>query len=188
MKSKILMIAVLLATVFGPAALAQQKPGGAVEATTPAELVESYDSLADSILALKKTESNLVRSILATSFNHAEAVYQAAHAKLQAGRDARADLEKLAALVAQMGNEGDASVARVRKKLLDGGHHHNAAGEQQGIYDPGFVIVTRSSKKAFLGAAAAIGKLGQAGTQGALEKEWQRVKSSYAELAKSGNR
>jgi len=188
MKSTMLMASVLLFATLGPAAPAQQKPGSGPEATTPAELVAAYDSLADTILALKRAEWNVVRSILATTYNHAEAVYQTAHAKLQAGKDAKADLEKLAALVAQMGNEGDASVARTRKRLLDGGHHHNAAGEQQGIYDPGFVIVNRTTKKAFLDAAAAIGKLGQPGAQGALEKEWQTVASRYAELAKPGNR
>ena len=66
---------------------------------------------------------------------------KAASAKLGQGADATAEIERLAALVAQIGNEGDAAVAAIRKRLVEGGHHHHASGEQQGIYDPGFVIV-----------------------------------------------
>ena len=117
------------------------------DTATPRQLVETYDSLADAILAAKKTEWNLVHTILATTYSHAEGTAKAALAKLAQGADAGAEIEKLAALVAQIGNEGDAGVAAIRKRLIEGGHHHHASGEQQGIYDPGFVIVTRTAKR-----------------------------------------
>ena len=158
-----------------------------VAAATPEELVASYDSLADAILALKRTERNTIRSILATTYRHAEARLRAAGEGIRAGRDVRSDLEALASLVAQLGAEGDASVAAVRKRLLEGGHHHNAAGEQKGIYEEGFVIVTRAAKRVFLASATEIGKLSLAPDRAALQTEWQKVTDQYdALLAETG--
>lgn len=155
---------------------------GQSEAATPRQLVEAYDSLADAILATKQTEWNLVHSILAMTYRHAEAALAGAKAKLQAGGDARDDIEKLAALVSQLGNEGDASVAAIRKRLLEGGHHHNAAGEQKGLYDEGFVIVTRKAKKAFLDSANRIGKLAGSPDASSLDAEWQQVTQHFKSL------
>ena len=151
-------------------------------AATPDELVATYRTLADAILAAKQTESNLVLSILATTHGHAQAAMAEARAKMKAHQPAKAELERLAALVSQLGNEGDASVGAVRKKLLEGGHHHHASAEQQGIYDEGFVIVTRAAKKVFLEAAGNIGKMGQAPNPAGLEAEWQKVERQYADL------
>ena len=100
---------------------------------------------------------------------------------------ALAEIEKLASLVSQLGNEGDGSVAGVRKRLLEGGHHHNAQGEQQGIYDEGFVVVTRAAKKVFLDAAGRIGKLAAAPDAAALETEWQKVSRQFSELMAKGH-
>jgi len=152
------------------------------ETATPEALVATYDSLADTILGAKKTEWNLVHSILATTYSHAEATMDRAKTRLKAGKDATRQIEDLAALVAQMGNEGDASVAAVRKRLLEGGHHHNAQGEEQGLYDEGFVIVTREAKKVFLDAAGRIGKRGSSATADAFSDEWKTVKSEFRKL------
>ena len=166
-----LLAAILAAT--GPA-IAQTE--------TPRPLVDSYESLADSILALKKTEWNLVHSILATTYQHAEATLASATMKIQDGKDASQDIEQLAELVAHLGNEGDSSVAAIRKRLLEGGHHHNAAGESAGVYDEGFVIVTREAKKVFLDAAARIGKLAMSPDAKALNAEWKKIAKQFASL------
>jgi hypothetical protein len=160
---------------------------GAVDAgmdatATPRPLVDTYDSLADTILAAKKTEWNLVHSILGGTYSHAEGVLAQAVSKIEAGQDASAEVERVAALVAQLGNEGDASVAAVRKRLLEGGHHHNAAGEEQGIYDDGFVIVTRASKKALLDVSKRIAKLGKSATVDSLNAEWDKVKKEFGKM------
>lgn len=154
----------------------------AIEAKTPEDLVSSYESLADGILALKATEYNVVRSILATTYLHAHATLEMAKSKVEAGEPARADVEKLAALVAQLGNEGDAAVAAIRKRLLEGGHHHHAAAEQEGIYDPGFVVVTRAAKNVFLDAATEIGKLASSPQAHALDAQWSKVQRQFDEL------
>ena len=103
-----------------------------------------------------------------------------------AGQPAKEDVEAVAALVSQLGYEGDNSVAAIRKRLLDGGHHHNAAGEAQGIYDEGFVIVTKEMKKSFLDSAVAIGKMTGSPTAAGLTAEWDKVKATWGRVAKGG--
>jgi hypothetical protein len=152
------------------------------DTATPRQLVETYDSLADTILAAQKTEWNLVHSILATTYGHAEATAKAALAQIDKGADASSEIEKLAALVAQIGNEGDAGVAAIRKRLIEGGHHHQAAGEQQGIYDPGFVIVTRDAKKQFLDSSKAIARMAKSPDAAALKSAWDEVAQEFKKL------
>lgn len=158
-----------------------------IAADTPPELVAAYDSLADTILAASKTEHQLILSILATTYMHAQAVMGVARSRLQLGEQARSDIEKLAALVSQLGNEGDAAVAAIRKRLLEGGHHHHhhASSEQQGMYDEGFVVVTRAAKKVFLDAATEIGKLSATTDASALDAQWQNVEREYEALMTS---
>ena len=148
----------------------------------------TYNSLADAILAVKKTEHDLVVAMLAGTYRHAEVRMNAALAKVNAGQPAKEDVEAVAALVAQLGNEGDNSVAGIRKRLLDGGHHHNAAGEAQGIFDEGFVIVTKEAKKSFLDSAVAIGKSMAAPTAPGLTAEWAKVKATWEKLRRARSR
>lgn len=152
------------------------------QAQTPPELVRAYDSLADAILGAKHTEKNLVLSILATTYGHAQGTYAQAKAAIDGGKDSRALLEKLAALVSQLGNEGDSAVAGVRKRLLEGGHHHNAQGEGQGLYDDGFVVVTKAAKKVFLDTAVEIGRLTRSPSVAKLDQAWGRVQSEFTKL------
>jgi hypothetical protein len=149
---------------------------------TPQQLVQTYDSLADTILAAKKTEWNLVHSILATTYAHAEGTAKAAMAKLGNGQAAAQEIETLAALVAQIGNEGDAQVAAIRKRLVEGGHHHHASGETQGTYDPGFVIVTRDAKKQFLDASKSIARMTGSTDASALKEAWAKVEQAFKSL------
>lgn len=174
----------LIIFLFLPGVVLAQAPAEMTDSVPP-QLVASYDSLADTILGAKQTERNLVLSILAATYNHAQATYVGAAAKIESGGDASADLEKLASLVSQLGNEGDAAVAAVRKRLLEGGHHHNAAGEQQGLFDPGFVIVTKSAKQVFLGAAREIGRMSRLPDLQSLRQHWDKVRSEYSGLTKS---
>ena len=165
------------------AALAFTPARGSVETATPPDLVASYDSLANAILAVKDTEAHLVRAILATGYGHAQAAAERARAALDSGdaTKARTELEALATLVGQLGTEGDNAVAGVRKRLLEGGHHHNAEGEAQGLYDEGFVVVTRTAKKTLLDASKAIAA---AKDRKALDSAWAPVESTMSELTK----
>jgi hypothetical protein len=180
---------ILTLAAFATPALGQSPPGSARAAApaTPSEMVSTYGSLADGILALKRTEEQLVRAILAAANAHAQVQVTRAE-KAIAEKDAAAiktAIEAIAADVSQMATEGDSSVAAIRKRLLEGGHHHNAAGEAQGIFDEGFVIVTRAAKQKLLESSRAIAQMAAGTTTAALTAEWQKVQAVYADLAKA---
>ena len=149
---------------------------------TPTEMVATYDALADTILGANKTEKQLVLAILAATHGPAQGdlarARQAIAAKDQAG--ARAAVEDLAAAVGQLATEGDNAVAGVRKRLVEGGHHHNAAGEAQGIYDEGYVVITKAAKQAFLASSKAIAMMASSPQQTALDAEWAKVEAAWA--------
>jgi hypothetical protein len=176
-------LAMALLAVIVPSAAARQ---GAPSPATPAEIVATYETLADGILALKRTEENLCRSILAASYAHGQVELGRARKAIAASdaKAAQSALEALAAAVGHMATEGDNAVAGVRKRLLDGGHHHNAAGEAKGLFDEGFVIVTRAAKQKLLESSRAIGQLSRAPKADALESEWKKVAAVYDELTK----
>jgi len=149
---------------------------------TPPEMVAAYEALADAILAADKTEDKLVRAILAATYGHAQAELGRARQALKANdaAGAKSAVGNLAAAVGQIGTEGDNAVAGVRKRLLEGGHHHNAAGEAQGIYDEGYVIITKVAKQAFLESSKALGMLAKEPKADALEAEWKKVEAAWA--------
>jgi len=149
---------------------------------TPPEMVAAYDALADAILGADKAEEKLVHSILAATYAHAQAELARARQALKAGdaAAAKANLENVAAAVGQIGTEGDNAVAGVRKRLVQGGHHHNAAGEAQGLYDEGYVVVTKAAKQAFLDSSKAIAMLARDPKADALDAEWKKVEAAWA--------
>jgi hypothetical protein len=155
---------------------------------TPAEMVSAYDALADTILGANKAEEKLVRAILAATYAHAQAELARARQALKANdpATARAAVENVAAAVGQIGTEGDNAVAGVRKRLVQGGHHHNAAGERQGIYDEGYVVVTRAAKQAFLDSSKAIAMLAREPKADALDTEWKKVEAAWARHVATG--
>ncbi len=116
----------------------------ALGAETKRSLVATYDTLADTILGAKKSEHNLVLAIL-------ESHHGAAKAAMAFGK-----YDDAAQEMALFANEGDNAVGGIRKRLVEGGHHHNAEGEEKGVYDEGFVIVTKAAKKAAYAASAAM--------------------------------
>src|SRR5262245_11887882 len=158
------------------AARAQSRP-----TATPTEMVATYDALADTILGANKAEDKLVRSILAASYGHAQAELARARQALKAGdaAAARGAVENVAVAVGQIATEGDNAVAGVRKRLVEGGHHHNAAGEAQGIYDEGYVVVTKVAKQAFLESSKALAMLAREPKADALDAEWKKVEAAW---------
>ena len=177
---QVLLVAVLATAILAPA------PATAGQAGTPKEMVATYSSLADGILALKRTEEDLVRSILAATAENGHRNLKHALMAVEKGDGAAAKeaVEALAADVGQLATEGDNAVGAIRKRLLEGGHHHNAAGEAQGIYDEGYVIVTRKAKAKLLASSRAIAGMAGAPTAEGLKGEWKKVKAVVAELMK----
>ena len=161
-------------------------PAAAQVGGTPAEMVATYNSLADGILALNRSEQNLVKSILAATLAHGHVNLGRALSAAEKGDAAAAKtaVEALASDVGQLATEGDNAVGAVRKRLLEGGHHYNAAGEAQGIYDEGYVVVTRAAKTKLLASSRAIAGMAAAPEAGALKAEFKKVKGIVAELMK----
>jgi hypothetical protein len=175
-----------LATLFLALPATPAAAQGGSQPATPAEMVATYNTLADGILALKSTEEHLVRSILAAAHAHAQVQLDRARRAITANDPAvaRGAVEALAADVAQIATEGDNSVAAVRKRLIQGGHHHNAAGEAQGIFDEGFVIVTKAAKQRLLESSRAIAGMAREPKAAALDAEWKKVEGVFGELMK----
>src|SRR4029453_5410001 len=112
-----------LVSVLVGAPAASVAAQGNSQPAPPGEMVATYNTLADGILALKSTEENLVRSILSAAYAHGQVQLDRAR-KALAGNDAagaRGAIEALATDVAQLATEGDNTVAAVRKRLLQGG-------------------------------------------------------------------
>jgi hypothetical protein len=181
MKRELIPWVALAAAVLvsgAPIAASAQTPAS----RTPAEMVAAYDALADTILGANKAEDKLVRAILATTYGHAQAeMARARHAlKSNDAATAKAAVENVATAVGQIGTEGDNAIAGVRKRLLEGGHHHNAAGEAQGIYDEGYVVVTKVAKQAFLDSSKEIAMLAREPKADALDTAWKKVETAWA--------
>jgi len=155
--------------VLAAAALIAAAASFAVGQETPKDLTATYDTLADVILGAKRSEKNLVRAIL-------EQHRSAGAAAVAAGDSGRA-----AAEMALFANEGDNAVGGIRKRLLEGGHHHNAEGEAKGIYDEGFVVVTKAAKKECLGASMEMQK---ASDDAGRKAAWAKFDAAAASVLK----
>ena len=129
-------------------------------ASTSKPLVDTYNAIADSILAAKRSEAAVVKSILESHIAHANAA-------AAAGK-----WDEAAAELSLAANEGDNAVGGIRKRLLEGGHHHNAEGEAKGIYEEGYVIVTKAMKKQMMDLVA---KLQAAKDDAARKAVWAEI-------------
>jgi hypothetical protein len=172
--------AIILALVLAPAGPAL---ADSAAPATPKEMVATYDALADTILGGIKTERRLVLAILGATYAHAQVEVERARQAL--GRNdsaaAKVALENLATAVGQIGTEGDNAVQAIRKRLLEGGHHANSEGEAQGIFEEGYVIVTKAAKTKFLESSRAVAMLARAPKADALEAEWKKVEAAWAQ-------
>lgn len=184
MKTGRLALAAALATALvAPGRAIAQTPAG-----TPAEMVATYNALADGILALKKTEDSLVRSILAATLAHGQGALARAQRAIAANdaKAASAAVEALAADAAQLGTEGDNAVGVVRRRLLEGGHHHHSSASQaQGAYEEGYVVVTRTAKTQLLASSRTIAGMAAAPKADALAAEWKKVEGIAGGLLKA---
>ena len=155
MKKKSLVVAAVLALLALPTFAEEAEmpaPG------TPASIVAAYDALADTILSVRDAEMGFVAAMLDGHMHAAKVLMKQGSA------------EGAAAQMALFANEGDNNIGGVRKRLLEGGHHHNADGEAKGLYEPGYVVVTRAAKMQALDLAKA---MRQAGTDEERQKTWK---------------
>jgi hypothetical protein len=138
---------------------------------SPANMAATYSGIADAILALRQTEADFVRSLLSAHRRAAEQYYRAG------------DFEMAAVEMVLFANEGDNAIGGVRKRLVEGGHHHNAEAERRGMYDTGFVVVTREAKQEIMAAATTVRQTSSADERDAA---WGRFQARADGLLGSG--
>ncbi len=153
-----LTAAAMLGLIAGPA-LAQQEKGAdraqAFEAADRAAnetAAKTYEHLAESIIALHSAEDELVKSILIGYHSAAQSRLRFA---ARAGDSRRPALERAAAQIADIANEGDKRIQAVRQRLLKAGHTHNTDAETKADY----MFINNTEKKALLALAQKVGAL-----------------------------
>jgi hypothetical protein len=137
---------------------------------TPRSMADTYGAIADTILAVKRTEANFVRALL-------DGHHHAAQSFTKAG-----DSEKASAEMSLFANEGDNAIGGVRKRLVEGGHHHHADDGAGGAYETGYVVVTKKAKEQLLAAAAA---MRGAKTEADRNAAWKQFEDVAAPLLKA---
>ncbi len=117
----------------------------------------TYEQLATTIIALRKTEDTLVAEILNNYRQLADDQLRGAHdeAKDRAGR-----LEAAAEQVTNIANEGNKSIQAIRQRLKQAGHSHHSDADSKEDY----MFVDSQAKKQFLALAKKIAQLGDAAT------------------------
>jgi hypothetical protein len=153
-----LTAAALLALVASPAAAQQEKGAGgrgmaeAIERAATETAAQTYEHLAEAIIAIEKTEDDLVKSILIGHFTSAEARLRMA---MREGETRRPALERAAEEIANIANEGDKRIQAVRQRLLKAGHTHNTDVETKEDY----MFINGKEKKALLALAQRVGAM-----------------------------
>ena len=173
-----LMVAVTLALAATPAA-AQTK-----ELPTAPEFVATYNSLADAILALHQTEENMVRSILAAAYEHADAHLNRAHQAITpTTRQTRSRPSRRSPWMS------DSWRPRVTTQSAPSGSGSCSAEpittplvSRRAIFEEGYVIVTKVAKAKLLDSSRAIAQMAAAPKAPDLNAEWRKVQAVYAEL------
>jgi len=172
-----ILIAAVVAIVAPVAASMIQKGGDPAQAHDVARhgLVTIYGSLADSILANKRCEEDVVRAIL-------EMERGLALGALDRAATNPAALAEAAEHIASFSTEGGATVEPIRNRLLAGGHHHNADDTgPDAMYDSGYVVVDRKTKRMALDLSKECAQLAQAGAASA--DEIAKIRRELASLA-----
>lgn len=128
------------------------------------QAAQTYENLANAIIAVRETENALVLGILWHS--HALAGENLASARDGTSRGRVAHLEAAAREITNIANEGDSRVQAVRQRLLKAGHHHNTDTETQEDY----IFIDSEEKARMLELATQISRLGPKATPEAIDE------------------
>lgn len=157
--SALIVLGIIIAALALPLMAGLARPQAADPAHDRAltDLVGIYESLADSILANKRSEENVVRAIVELQRGLALAALDRAAADPGALRAA-------ADHIATFATEGGAAVEPVRNRLLAGGHHHHADDSgSDAAYDSGYVVLDKGEKKRALDLSKRCARLAASG-------------------------
>lgn len=118
--------------------------------------VESYEHLSVVLVEVRKTEDQLVKSIIAHHYQAAQEHLRAA----QGGKDVLKHLEAAATEVTNVANEGDKRVLAIRQRLAKAGSTHKTDKDTKEDY----LWIDSKEKKDVLAAAKSIAQLGDKAT------------------------
>ncbi len=115
--------------------------------------VATYEQLAASIIAIRKTEDTLVKEILNNYRQLADDHLRAAEGE---AKDRVGHLEAAAEEVTNIANEGNKNIQAIRQRLKQAGHSHHSDADTKEDY----MFVDSRAKKEFLALAKRIAQLG----------------------------
>jgi hypothetical protein len=113
----------------------------------------TYEQLATSIIAIRKTEDALVGEILN---NYRQLADDHLRAAQDDPKDRVGHFEAAADEVTNIANEGNKSIQAIRQRLKQAGHSHHSDAETKEDY----MFVDNRAKKEFLALAKSIAQLG----------------------------
>jgi hypothetical protein len=132
---------------------------------------ETYEQLANVIIAARKTEDGLVKGIIMHAHGAANRALQ--QASSASGGEKRDALERAAGEITNAANEGDKSIQSVRQRLSKAGHTHNTDTETKEDY----LWIDSKEKKQLLDLAGRVSKLGENGSADDIKKAQQELGS-----------
>ena len=175
MKTCIIAFVGLVAAWGCQGALAQDSKAksGDVPATAADGLADLYEHLANSIIEIRKTEDNLVKSMLVEY--HASAQRHLAEAA-GSGGDRAKHLEAAASSVADIANEGDKRARAVRQRLSEAGPYHQKDTETSAD----FMFINSKEKKSLFDLSKKIAQLGASAAPADVKKAGEELKTLFS--------
>ena len=116
---------------------------------------ETYEQLANAIIAIRKTEDGLVKGIVMHNAGAADAAL--AQAAAASGGDKKRALERAAEEINNTANEGDRPVQAVRQRLSKAGHTHHTDADTKEDY----IWIDGKEKKRLVDLAQRVSKTGE---------------------------
>lgn len=135
-------------------------------------LADLYEHLANSIIAIRATEDNLVKAML-VHYHVAAQKNLAAAAESSTGRAAH--LEAAAENIASIAQEGDKRARAVRQRLSDAGHYHQKDAETKEDY----MFINSKEKQGLLALAKRVGQLGNSADAAEIKKVGDELRTQF---------
>jgi hypothetical protein len=172
--SSTVFVALVIVCQFPSALLGQEPKTGSTKlpASSAEALAELYEHLANSIIAIRTTEDNLVRGMLVEY--HASAQRHLADAAEKSG-ERTSHLEAAASSIADIANEGDKRARAVRQRLSEAGHYHQKDTETA----EDFMFINSKEKKSLFALAKKVGQLGANASPTEIKKAGDELKALF---------
>jgi hypothetical protein len=127
-------------------------PAGGIPSEASAA-AQTYEDLATAIIAIEKTEDELVKTIL---IGYHTAAQRQLRMALREGADKKAAFEAAANQISNIANEGDKAIRAVRQRLAQAGHTHNTDVETKEDY----MFISSREKRDLLAFAQKVAQMG----------------------------